>query len=147
MFKRNVFCSLYARAGTPCCGVYIFKHTVWYFMTKFTNTFWWRQQTVVALFAYYFRQESLLQVGVSTVQKIKLLVYNQQHVKCGYWSKPERNDCEGLQNTPPSPPPGQHTIVKEIVRVALNLRSFHWSRTCTEIFVKLCLLIVYITGT
>lgn len=77
MFKRNVFCSLYARAGSPCCGVYIFKHTVWYFMTKFTNTFWWRQQTVVALFAYCFRQESLLQVGVSTVKKIKIIVYNQ----------------------------------------------------------------------
>ena len=29
----------------------------------------------------------------------------------------------------------------------LALRSFHWNRTYTEIFVKLCLLIVYIIGT
>ena len=28
-----------------------------------------------------------------------------------------------------------------------NLRSFHWNRTYTEIFFKLCLLIVYIIGT
>lgn len=78
-------------------------------MTKFTNTFWWRQQTVVALFAYYFRQESLLQVGVSTVQRIKFLVYNQQYVKCGYWSKPERNDAECLQKTSPHPTPACHS--------------------------------------
>lgn len=113
MFKRNVFCSLYARASTPRCGVYIFKHTVWYFMTKFTNTFRWRQQTVVALFAYYFRQESLLQVGVSTVQKIKLIVYNQQHVKCGYWTSLKESE----NSLPPPPqPPG---FVKECTRVAV----------------------------
>ena len=30
---------------------------------------------------------------------------------------------------------------------ARALRSFHWNRTCSVIFVKLCLLIVYIIGT
>ena len=31
--------------------------------------------------------------------------------------------------------------------ILLNLRLFHWNRTCTQFFVKLCLLIIYIIET
>ena len=38
-------------------------------------------------------------------------------------------------------------VLKNTNKSKLHLRSFHWNRTYTEIFVKLCLLIVYIIGT